>query len=219
MPGARCRWPSRPENRTRFRPACARTNFRPSTAQLGLGPRTTSSTLAGSLSRKLSVVPRFRAGPRVEKRVRETRGSAARRTGETPATEVAAVPAEAGVAALGAACVVTPDAEVPDGGADWDLGRGRTLPTGGTLGRLGGGAAKRGGGGNGGAGGAGGSGGGGTGTVGTVGTVTGKVGVVGRVGSRFPRAPSPNANAAAKPANAAAASSTLFRSFNAFSPA
>jgi hypothetical protein len=211
-------------------------------AQPGLGPRTTSSTFARRVSRKVSVVPRLPAGPRIEKRVRVTRGRAAGRAGEgpyestvrVPAGDPTGLPAEAGPAA----CTGRPgDRPAADGADAPGLEGGGTLGTvgmttggggGGVRGAAGGvwGTGSAGGtGGTGGAAGTGGKGGtGGTGgtcgTVGvvTVGTVTGKVGVVGSVGKRSPWAPSPKASAEARPIVAAAGSSNAFRSFTSDSP-
>src|SRR5207247_9385554 len=73
VPGPSVRPPKRPFSRTRFSPCRPRTDFLPATPQLGLGPRTTKITLAGAVSRKVTVVPRCRFGPRVEKRRREAR--------------------------------------------------------------------------------------------------------------------------------------------------
>src|SRR6184192_2742785 len=72
VPGVRARPPKRPFSRTRFSPRRPRTDFLPATPQLGLGPRTMKTTLAGAVSRKVTVVPRL-LGPRVEKRRREAR--------------------------------------------------------------------------------------------------------------------------------------------------
>jgi hypothetical protein len=206
-------------------------------AQPGLGPRTTSSTFARRASRKVSVVPRLPAGPRIEKRVRVTRGRAAGRAGEgpyesadrVPAGDPTGLPAEAGPAA----CTGRPGDRPAANGTDAPgLEGGGTLGTvgmttggGGVRGAAGGVCGTGSAGGTGGTGGAAGTGGnGGTGgafgTVGvvTVGTVTGKVGVVGSVGKRSPWAPSPKASAEARPIVAAAGSSNVFRSFTSDSP-
>jgi hypothetical protein len=208
-------------------------------AQPGLGPRTTSSTFARRASRKVSVVPRLPAGPRIEKRVRVTRGRAARRAGEGPYESAARVPAGdptgLPVGADPAGCSGRPgDRPAADGADAPGIEEDGTLGTVGmtTGGGGGGGGGAAGGacgtgsaGGTGGTGGAAGTGGkggtGGTGgTVGvvTVGTVTGKVGVVGSVGKRSPWAPSPKASAEARPIVAAAGSSNAFRSFTSDSP-
>src|SRR2546421_3171618 len=69
VPGASGRWWNLPEKGTRLRPRLPRTVALPATAQLGRGPRTTRMILPGRLNRKLILVPRREAGPRVANRL------------------------------------------------------------------------------------------------------------------------------------------------------